>query len=70
MESFAVDRTGAGVDALIARLLALSPALVAVEATGGFETIVAAGLAGASLPLLPPSQSEKAYSAAAAGGDR
>lgn len=52
MERFSVDRTGAGVDALIAELLALSPALVAVEATGGFETIVAAALAGASLPVV------------------
>jgi transposase len=52
MESFTAERTGAGVDALIARLLALSPTLVAIEATGGFETIVAAGLAGAGLPVV------------------
>ena len=31
---------------------ALSPTLVAVEATGGFETVVAAGLAGAGLPVV------------------
>lgn len=52
MESFAVARTGAGVDALIARLLASPPTLIAVEATGGFETIVAAGLASAGLPIV------------------
>jgi transposase len=51
-ESFNVPRTGAGIDVLIARLLALSPTLIAVEATGGFETIVAAGLAGAGLPVV------------------
>ena len=51
-ESFAVDRTGAGIDELIERLRSLSIKLVAVEATGGFETVVAAGLAGASLPVV------------------
>jgi transposase len=51
-ECFAVARTGAALDDLIARLLALSPQLVAVEATGGFETVVAAGLAGAGLPVV------------------
>jgi transposase len=51
-ESFAVGRNGAGIDELIARLQARPPMLVAVEATGGFETIVAAGLAGADLPVV------------------
>jgi len=51
-ESFAVARTGIGIDELIARLLTLSPALIALEATGGFESIVAAGLAGAGLPVV------------------
>ena len=37
---------------LVERLAALSPELVAVEATGGFETVVAAALAGAGLPLV------------------
>ena len=37
-ESFAVSRTGAGIDDLIARLKPLSIKLVAIEATGGFET--------------------------------
>ncbi|MGN5507477.1 IS110 family transposase, partial [Campylobacter coli] len=36
---------------LAERLAALSPTLVAMEATGGFETLVAAGLAAAGLPL-------------------
>jgi transposase len=51
-ERFAVARTGKGVDDLIARLLTLSPALIAVEATGGFESIVAAGLASVGLPIV------------------
>lgn len=50
-DSFAVGRDGKGLEELIDRLRAVSPCLVAVEATGGFETIVAAALAGAGLPL-------------------
>jgi transposase len=50
-EAFAVTRDGKGLEELIDRLRTLSPALVAVEATGGFETVVAAALAGAQLPL-------------------
>jgi transposase len=50
-EAFAVARDGKGLEALVDRLRALSPALIAVEATGGFETIVAAAIAGAGLPL-------------------
>jgi transposase len=51
-ESFAVGRTGAGIDELIERLKPLSIRLIAIEATGGFETVVAAGLAGANLPVV------------------
>jgi len=51
-ESFSVPRSGAGVDDLIVRLQALTPTLVAVEATGGFENVVTAGLAGAGLPVI------------------
>lgn len=50
-ESFAVARDSDGVAALAERLAALTPTLVVMEATGGFETIVAAGLASAGLPL-------------------
>ena len=50
-ESFAAPRDSAGVAALAERLAGLGPTLVAMEATGGFETIVAAGLAAAGLPL-------------------
>jgi transposase len=50
-EAFTVARDGEGVAALVARLAPLAPHLVAVEATGGFETTVAAAIAGAALPL-------------------
>lgn len=49
---FAVERNGAGLADLCEKLLALGPAIVAIEATGGFEEIAAAGLAGAGLPLV------------------
>jgi transposase len=50
-EAFTVTRDGKGLEVLIERLRTLAPSLVAVEATGGFETIVAAAVAGAKLPL-------------------
>ncbi len=50
-EAFVVARDGKGLEELIERLQALSPRLVAIEATGGFETIAAAAIAGATLPL-------------------
>jgi transposase len=46
-----VARDGEGVEALVSRLLKLNPTLIVLEATGGFETVVAAGLAAADLPL-------------------
>jgi transposase len=51
-EAFTVSRDGKGLEVLIDRLHTLSPQLIAIEATGGFETIVAAALAGAALPLV------------------
>ncbi len=51
-EAFAVSRDGKGLEQLTDRLKVLSPQLVALEATGGFETIVAAALVGADLPLV------------------
>src|ERR1700730_7872617 len=42
-ESLIFKRTGMGIEDLIARLGALSPKMVAIEATGGFEAVVAAG---------------------------
>lgn len=49
--AFTVARNGAGLEQLVARLRELSPSIVAIEATGGFETIAAAALAGAGLPV-------------------
>lgn len=51
-ETFSVSRTGGGIDELIERLKLCAIKLVAIEATGGFETVVAAGLAGAGLPVV------------------
>ena len=51
-EIFSTSRDAAGLDALVARLAPLSPVAVAVEATGGFETGVAASLAAAGLPVV------------------
>jgi transposase len=47
-----VERNSAGLDLLVPRLKALSPHIVALEATGGFETVVAAALAAAGLPVV------------------
>jgi len=46
------SQTAAGIDDLVAWLKTLSPVLVAIEATGGLETVVAAGLASACLPVV------------------
>jgi transposase len=51
-EAFAVARDGEGVAWLAERLAALNPALVVSEATGGFEQVVAGGLAAAGLPVV------------------
>jgi transposase len=51
-EAFALGRDGAGLEALVERLMALAPTLVVLEATGGFEVVVAGALAAAGLPLV------------------
>jgi transposase len=50
-EAFAVARDGEGVASLVERLQGLAPALVVLEATGGFEVTVAAAVGSAGLPL-------------------
>jgi transposase len=50
-EAFAVARAGEGLVGLVERLQALVPRLIVMEATGGYETIVASALAAARLPL-------------------
>jgi transposase len=51
-EVLVVERKAAGLDQLIVRLRELGPQLVALEATGGYETIAAAALASAGLPVV------------------
>lgn len=51
-ETFATSRDAKGLASLIARIKPLLPQAVAVEATGGFETIVAASLAADGLPVV------------------
>jgi len=66
-EVFVVSRDGRGLEELVGRLQALGPTLVAVEATGGFETIVAAAVAGAALPLAVVNPAQVRHFAQAVG---
>ena len=50
-EAFAVARDGKSLQGLVERLKAMTLHLIALEATGGYETVVTAALAGAGLPL-------------------
>jgi transposase len=50
-EAFVVARDDKGLATLLDRLQAIRPRLIAVEATGGYETVVAAAVGGAGLPL-------------------
>ena len=50
-EVLSVERNAAGLEVLVARMKQLSPRLIALEATGGFETVVAAALSAAGLPV-------------------
>jgi transposase len=51
-EAFVVARNAEGLEALNARLLPLAAKAVALEATGGFESVVAASLGGVGLPVI------------------
>ena len=62
-----VTRDAAGLEALVAELLPLHVSLVAVEATGGFETMVAASLGAAGLPLVVVNPAQVRAFAAALG---
>ena len=50
-EAFVVARDDKGLAMLLDRLQAIGPRLIALEATGGYETVVAAAVGGAGLPL-------------------
>jgi transposase len=45
-------RDAAGIEALVGELAGVAPLIIAVEATGGFETVVVASLAAAGLPVV------------------
>ena len=66
-EAFAVARNGEGLAQLVVRLQAIAPALIAVEATGGFETVVAASLASAALPVVVVNPAQVRHYAQALG---
>lgn len=66
-EVFAVARNGEGVAQLVARMQALAPTLIALEATGGFETVVAAALAAARLPVVVVNPAQVRHYAQALG---
>jgi transposase len=66
-ETFAVARDGAGLAALCDRLKALAPALVALEATGGYETVATAALASAGLPVVVVNPAQVRHFAHAVG---
>jgi len=51
-ELFVVERDASGLELLVQRLGSLGPSLIALEATGGFETVVAAALGAAGLPFV------------------
>jgi transposase len=51
-EHFVVARNASGLDELIAKIGSHSVHAIAVEATGGFETVVAASLGAAGLPVI------------------
>jgi transposase len=66
-EGFAVSRDAAGVRELVARLMPLAPAVIALEATGGYETVAAASLAAAGLPVVVVNPAQVRAFAAALG---
>jgi transposase len=51
-EAFTVESNAAGIEQLAERLRTFSPHVVALEATGGFETVAAATLAAAGFPVV------------------
>jgi transposase len=66
-ELLIVERTAAGLERLAVRLKQLSPKIVALEATGGFETIAAAALAAAGLPVIVVNPAQVRHFAIAMG---
>ena len=50
-EGFAVERNAKGLNSLCAKLAALNPVTIALEATGEFETVVGCGSGGEPSPV-------------------
>ena len=51
-ETWQVDNEAVGINALVAQLATMAPALVVLEATGGFEGPLLAALAVAAVPVV------------------
>ena len=66
-QAFATARNGSGLAELVDRLRALGPALVAVEATGGFDTVVGAALASEGRPVVVVNPAQVRHYAQALG---
>jgi transposase len=66
-DTFTVERNGAGLAALCAKVVSLQPRIVALEATGGFETVVVAALAATGLPVAVVNPAQVRAFAAALG---
>jgi len=65
--SFHEARDAAGIERLIGRLSSLAPAAIAIEATGGFETVVAASLGAAGLAVVVVNPAQVRFFAKAVG---
>lgn len=66
-EAFVATRDGKGLEELVERLRVLAPTLIALEATGGFEVIVAAAIGGAGLPVVVVNPAQVRHFAQALG---
>jgi len=66
-EAFVVARDDKGLVELVERLRVIAPRLIAVEATGGYETVVAAAIGGAGLPLVVVNPAQVRHYAQALG---
>jgi transposase len=52
LERWMAPNTSAGIEGVVMRLAGLSPQVIVLEATGGYERAVAAALAAAQLPVV------------------
>src|SRR5690606_20516722 len=66
-DSFRVGNDGAGIELLAGRLAALEPERIALEATGGLETLAVAQLSAVGLPVVVGSPAQVRSFAGALG---